>query len=88
MASGGHTAPEAEQQAPRVPAFRAADPAHIDLFAKANVRVWDEIAQPSTNSWMVLASNPCTRRSRSGSARPYETLVSELTGAAEMAVTA
>ena len=33
MASGGHTAPEAERQASRLPAFQAADPAHIDLFA-------------------------------------------------------
>ncbi len=48
MASGGHTAPEAEQQASRLPAFQAADPAHIDLFAAANVRLWDEIAQSST----------------------------------------
>jgi hypothetical protein len=48
MASGGHTAPEAEQQASRLPAFQAADPAHIDLFATANVRLWDEIAQANT----------------------------------------
>ena len=33
MASGGHTAHEAERQASRLPAFQAADPAHIDLFA-------------------------------------------------------
>jgi hypothetical protein len=51
MASGGHTAHEAEQQASRLPAFQAADPAHIDLFAAANVRVWDEIAQSSTGDW-------------------------------------
>ena len=36
---------EAERQASRLPAFQAADPAHIDLFAAANVRLWDEIAQ-------------------------------------------
>lgn len=51
MASGGHTAREAERQASRLPAFQAADPAHIDLFAAANVRLWDEIAQPSTSDW-------------------------------------
>ena len=44
MASGGHTAHEAERQASRLPAFQAADPAHVDLFAAANVRLWDEIA--------------------------------------------
>ncbi|MGD0244066.1 MAG: hypothetical protein ABSB59_27620 [Streptosporangiaceae bacterium] len=26
-------------------------PAHIDLFAAANVRLWDEIAQSSTSDW-------------------------------------
>ncbi len=51
MASGGHTAHEAERQASRLPAFQAADPAHIDLFASANVRLWDEIAQSSTSDW-------------------------------------
>jgi hypothetical protein len=51
MASGGHTAAEAERQASRLPAFRAADPAHVDLFAAANVRLWDEIAQPGTSAW-------------------------------------
>ena len=51
MASGGHTAPEAERQASRLSAFPAADPAHIDLFAAANVRLWDEIAQSSTSAW-------------------------------------
>jgi hypothetical protein len=51
MASGGHTAPEAERQASRLPAFQAAVPAHIDLFAVANVRLWDEFAQASTSAW-------------------------------------
>jgi hypothetical protein len=51
MASGGHTAPQAEQQASRLPAFQAADPAHINLFAAANARLWDEIAQSSTTTW-------------------------------------
>ena len=31
--SVGHTAPGAERQASRLPAFQTADPAHIDLFA-------------------------------------------------------
>jgi hypothetical protein len=51
MASGGHTAPEAERQAIRLPAFQNADPAHIDLFAAANVRLWAEVAQSSTSAW-------------------------------------
>jgi hypothetical protein len=51
MASGGHTAPQAEQQASRLPAYQAANPAHINLFAAANVRLWDEITQTSTSTW-------------------------------------
>lgn len=51
MASGGHTAPDAERHAARLRAFQAADPAHIDLFAAANVRLWTEIAQSSTTTW-------------------------------------
>jgi hypothetical protein len=51
MACGGHTAHQAERQASRLSAFQAADPAHIDLFAAANVRLWDEIAQFSTTAW-------------------------------------
>jgi hypothetical protein len=53
MASGGHTAYEAERQASRLPAFQAADPAHIGLFAVANVRLWDEIAQSSPGGWTI-----------------------------------
>jgi hypothetical protein len=51
MASGGHTPREAERQALRLPTFAAADPAHVDLFATANVRLWDEIAQADTRDW-------------------------------------
>jgi hypothetical protein len=51
MASGGHTAREAERQASRLTAFAAADPAHVDLFAAANVRLWAEVAQSSTSTW-------------------------------------
>jgi hypothetical protein len=51
MASGGHTAAEAERQACHLPAFRYADPAHIDLFAAANARLWSEIARSSTTAW-------------------------------------
>ena len=51
MASGGHTAPQAERQASRLPAFETADPAHIELFAAANVRLWAEVAQSSPSTW-------------------------------------
>jgi hypothetical protein len=51
IASGGFTAPEAECQACRLPAFKAADPTHIDLFAAANVRLWEEISASSKSTW-------------------------------------
>jgi hypothetical protein len=51
MASGGHSPHEAERQASRLPAFRHADPAHIDLFAAANAALWAEVAQSSTSGW-------------------------------------
>ena len=51
MASGGHTPRQAEHQASRLAAFRDADPDHLDLFAKANVRIWMEIAESSTSMW-------------------------------------
>lgn len=56
MASGGHTAREAERRASRLPAFKAASPAHVDLFAAANVRLWAEVAQSSTTTWTTKMS--------------------------------
>jgi len=51
MAAGAHTSAGAERQAARLPAFTAADPAHIDLFARATVRLWEEIEQTSLSGW-------------------------------------
>jgi hypothetical protein len=53
IAAGGHIPSEAEYQAARLTAFAAADPAHVDLFARANVRMWTEIAQASGSDWTV-----------------------------------
>jgi hypothetical protein len=55
LIAAGHTAKQAERQALRLPAFAAADPAHIDLFAAANVRLWNEIEQADAGarSWTV-----------------------------------
>ena len=53
MAAGGHTAAQTEQQAARVPAFTDADPAHINLFARASTRLWEDIAQDSQSDWTV-----------------------------------
>ena len=51
LAAGGPTAAPAEPQASRLPAFTDADPAHLDLFARVNVRMWDEIARGSGSAW-------------------------------------
>jgi len=51
MASGGHTAYEAEWQASRLPACAAPHPAHTDLAAAPNVRLWTEVAQSSASTW-------------------------------------
>lgn len=54
LIAAGHTAEQAEQLAARVPAYSAADPTHIDAFAAANVRLWDEIAHAAagTRTWV------------------------------------
>lgn len=51
MAAGGHTAAQAEREAARLPAFAAADPAHVTLFAKASGGLWAEIARANDSAW-------------------------------------
>jgi hypothetical protein len=51
MAAGGHTPARAEYQAARLSAFAAADPAHVDQFARVSVSMWAEIAQGSESDW-------------------------------------
>jgi hypothetical protein len=60
MASGGHTAQQAEQQAARLPAFANADPDHVDAFALANVTMWEEIARQSALSWTKTMAQAAT----------------------------
>jgi hypothetical protein len=51
----GHSSGDAESFAAQVPAFAKADPAHLDVFARVNVRMWDEIEAQSIghiSSWM------------------------------------
>jgi hypothetical protein len=47
----GHSAEQAEACAARLPAYANADPMHLDLFARANVRIWDEIEQNNPIPW-------------------------------------
>jgi hypothetical protein len=47
----GHTTEQAEACAARLPAYAAADPAHLDAFARANVNMWNEIEGQNPISW-------------------------------------
>lgn len=55
LMASGYSAEDAERFAAQVPAFAKAEPAHLDLFACVNVRMWDAIEAQSTghiSSWM------------------------------------
>jgi hypothetical protein len=47
----GHTITEAETIAARLPGYANADPAHVAVFARANVRMWNEIEQGNPLPW-------------------------------------
>jgi thiamine kinase-like enzyme len=47
----GHTAREAEARAATLRSYASADPAHVDLFARANVRIWEEIEAGNPIPW-------------------------------------
>lgn len=56
----GHKVEQAEALASRLPAYSAADPGHVDAFARVNVSIWDEISENSTVEWtrtMALAAH-------------------------------
>jgi hypothetical protein len=53
----GHTASEAEAHAARLPAYATADPAHIDIFVRANVRMWNEIEQTNGRPWAKIVAH-------------------------------
>ncbi|GAA2608607.1 hypothetical protein SMC26_28925 [Actinomadura fulvescens] len=49
----GHTADSAEGVVRNVPAWQAAPPEGLRVFASANARVWKEIADASSASWTL-----------------------------------
>jgi hypothetical protein len=53
----GHTPAEAEARAASLPAYAAADPAHIDLFVRANVRMWNEIEETNGRPWAKIMAH-------------------------------
>ncbi|MFG1879592.1 hypothetical protein ACGFIV_32640 [Sphaerisporangium sp. NPDC049003] len=56
LMAAGHTAEEAESVVADVPAWRRAPQEAIDIFARANTRVWDEIAGNASASWVERMS--------------------------------
>ena len=66
----GHTVAEAEAIAARFPVYAAADPAHIAVFARANVSMWNEIEQgrpvPWTQTMATAARTWAAHRTRLG----------------------
>ncbi|TCJ34622.1 aminoglycoside phosphotransferase [Parafrankia sp. BMG5.11] len=51
MAEGGHTAAQAEAWAGRIPSWPAAPADAVAAYAKANARLWAEIAQGRPDEW-------------------------------------
>ena len=53
----GHTIQQAEAHAARLPAYAAADPAHLDVFARANVNMWNEIENQNPIPWAMAMAH-------------------------------
>ncbi|MCK9921166.1 hypothetical protein MXD61_04460 [Frankia sp. AgPm24] len=51
MAEGGHTAAQAEAWASQIPSWQAAPAGAVTAYAKANARLWAEIAQARPDEW-------------------------------------
>jgi hypothetical protein len=66
----GHTIGQAEAHAARLPAYAAADPAHINLFAHANVRMWNEIEQQNKSPWAKTMAHTARTWARHRQAAP------------------
>ena len=66
----GHTAAEAEAHAARLPAYAAADPAHVDIFVRANVRMWNEIEQTNKSPWAKIMARTARTWARHRQATP------------------
>jgi hypothetical protein len=52
----GHDAEQAEALAARCPGWADADPAAIDVFARVNVNLWDEIARDDPRPWKLAVA--------------------------------
>jgi hypothetical protein len=51
LIANGHTMADAEAIAARLPAYAAADPGHVAVFARANRKMWDEIEAGRPVPW-------------------------------------
>ncbi|SDD87015.1 phosphotransferase family protein [Actinokineospora iranica] len=57
----GHTPDQAEAHAARTRAWKTATPEGLDLFALANVRLWDDIAGHDPQDWTQRMSSAAQR---------------------------
>lgn len=55
LIEAGNSPSEAEDWVSRAVAWREADPAAVDVFARANARMWDEIAGHNPTAWTTMA---------------------------------
>ncbi|MDX6346956.1 MAG: hypothetical protein QOF84_1746 [Streptomyces sp.] len=59
IAAGGHLPGEAEAWEERIPAWRSEPADGVEVFAEANARIWEEIAEADPDPWtdrMVAAA--------------------------------
>jgi hypothetical protein len=53
----GHTIEQAESPRRPAAAYAAADPAHLDVFARANVNMWNEIENQNPIPWVLTMAH-------------------------------
>jgi hypothetical protein len=61
LTAAGHTPRHAEQWAAKVPAWTTAPTGALDLFATAQARLWQGIAEESPNEWTRRLADAATR---------------------------
>ncbi|MFI6155774.1 aminoglycoside phosphotransferase [Kitasatospora sp. NPDC051170] len=64
IAAGGHSPASAEGWAARVPAWGLGDPALLEIFAKAQARMWADIAGSEPDPWTASLSRAARRWAR------------------------
>ncbi|MEU9080668.1 aminoglycoside phosphotransferase [Kitasatospora sp. NPDC004745] len=69
IAAGGHSPAAAETWAARVPTWKSGDPTVVDAFARAQARMWTDIAGDDPDPWTAGLNRAAQRWARFRSAR-------------------